>query len=719
MGLHQEDPDAVGGYRLLDRLGAGGMGTVYLARGDESGRLVAVKVVHQRFADDREFRIRFRQEVAAARRVSGAFTAPVVDADPEAERPWMATLYTPARTLGDVVRDGGPLAGAPLRRLAVGLVEALRDMHRVGVVHRDLKPDNVLLTDEGPRVIDFGISRAADHQTLTVTGTILGTPPYMSPEQLSAPHRVKEPSDVFSLGAVLVYATTGHGPFDAGSHYLTAYNVVHEPPAVGELSGTVREIVQWCLAKEPVDRPTPDELLEAFKSAPEEDWGARLLAPVPEAPEVPAVPEVGAASPAADAPGRSRRSLSRRGALIAGAAALAGAGGIGSWAAGLWDRSGATGSGATGGSSTSPPAVKPVAAVEGTAGLRPTGWALWQKEVGQQDQNIHTCYASASVLMCASSPATGQLAAFDTKTGQRLWGRDLPRQGDLLGLSRSGRLAYYIEEAQASPDKGRLVAVNASTGEPVWSTPPGSVEAIAGGIKTSDVIVVTNTKGALTAWHAETGQRAWELPDQGFGTRLYTTNDLLFHLTDAPNSEGRQLRELSAKDGKVLRSRRPASMTPLAFGTDTVLFRLPDGSLVLGDWKNEPIATTLPSTTVYLESDGTYYGMDPDGTVMAVDSRTGKRRWAAKTLPTEASDPSAGGSLCLDGNRVYVPNTDGSVHCFAAGNGDLLWKSSPRPDGGRGRRLWRPGIAVHDGTVYLLTGGKLEALRPPSSPAPS
>lgn len=145
MGLEHGDPRAVGGYRLLDRLGVGGMGTVYLARGTESGRLVAVKVVHQQYADDREFRIRFRQEVAAARRVSGAFTAPVVDADPEAERPWMATLYTPGRTLGAAVRDGGPLSGAPLRQLAVGLIEALRDMHRVAVIHRDLKPDNVLL----------------------------------------------------------------------------------------------------------------------------------------------------------------------------------------------------------------------------------------------------------------------------------------------------------------------------------------------------------------------------------------------------------------------------------------------------------------------------------------------------------------------------------------------------------------------------------------------
>lgn len=274
MALRDNDPREIGGYALLDRLGAGGMGTVFLARA-ESGRPVALKVVHEQFAADAEFRTRFRQEIRAARRVSGAFTAPVVDADPDAARPWMATTYVPGRTLRSRVEAEGPLSGAELRLLAVGLVEALRDMHQVRVIHRDLKPDNVLLTEDGPRVIDFGISRAADHQTLTVTGRILGTPPFMSPEQLSAPHRVTPASDVFSLGAVLVYATTGRGPFDAGSPYMTAYNVVHEPPEVAELSGTVREIVQWCLSKEPGERPGPEDLLSAFREAPEEEWGAR------------------------------------------------------------------------------------------------------------------------------------------------------------------------------------------------------------------------------------------------------------------------------------------------------------------------------------------------------------------------------------------------------------------------------------------------------------
>ncbi|MFE9566548.1 protein kinase [Streptomyces sp. NPDC006487] len=271
MTLRDGDPRAIGGYVLIARLGSGGMGTVYSGRA-ASGRLVAVKLVHQQFADDPEFRTRFRQEVAAARRVSGAFTAAVVDADPDAERPWMATQLVPGWTLGARVKADGPLRGSELRVLALGLVEALRELHTTGVIHRDLKPDNVMLTDDGPRVIDFGISRAAGQQTLTSTGQILGTPPYMSPEQLSAPARVRASSDVFSLGSVLVFAATGRGPFDAESHYMTAYRVVSEAPDIAGLADALRAVVGACLAKEAADRPGPDELLAALARIPAADW---------------------------------------------------------------------------------------------------------------------------------------------------------------------------------------------------------------------------------------------------------------------------------------------------------------------------------------------------------------------------------------------------------------------------------------------------------------
>ncbi|WP_328721274.1 serine/threonine-protein kinase [Streptomyces sp. NBC_00247] len=707
MALLQGDPPSIGGYRLLDRLGSGGMGTVYLAQGGESGRMVAVKVVHQQLADDMEFRIRFRQEVAAARRVSGAFTTPVVDADPEAERPWMATLYTPGRSLRAVVRDEGPLTDTGLRQLAVGLVEALRDIHRVGVIHRDLKPDNVLLTGDGPRVIDFGISRAPDHQTLTVTGRILGTPPYMSPEQLSAPHGVKQASDVFSLGSVLVFATTGHGPFDAGSPFLT-YNVVHEPAAVAELSGTVREVVQWCLAKDPADRPTPDELLVAFRSAPEDDWGRRA-----------ALPPARAEADAAPVP--ARKPLSRRGALIAGAGALAAAGGLGSWAARVWDgadRPGTTGSGKPVRPLTGSSAAGAVPALEKANALQPAGWARWQQKATARDgdENISSCHASATVLVCASSPSTGQIAAFATGTGTRLWSRDSPLQTELLGLSHDGRLAYTLEESDARDGEGRVVAVDAATGKPVWSTPPGSANPYATCVRTSDLIIVFDVPNGLVAWHAQTGDRVWQAEDRGSNTQLYTAHDRVYRLTDDETLNGRRLQELSTEDGKILSAQSPGSMVPVAFAAETVLLRRPDGALVISDWQTQPTSTTLPSSMEFVEEDGTFYGVDPDGTVVAADARTGKRRWTTKTLPTTVQWPwSDRHFLHVSGKRVHVSNADGSVHCFASASGAPLWQTAPREDHPMSATGGRPAIAVYGDTVYLLTEGTVTALRPPQS----
>ncbi|MEU1269402.1 serine/threonine-protein kinase [Streptomyces sp. NPDC005799] len=185
MTLREDDPRSVGGYRIEARIGTGGMGVVYLGR-SVSGRAVAIKVIHARYADDAEFRARFRQEVAAARQVSGAFTAPVVDADPEAARPWMATAFVPGRTLTYRVAESGPLDWPSLRRLGTELAEALREIHRAGVVHRDLKPSNVLLLDAdgedgAVRVIDFGISRAAGSDVRTQTGVVMGSPPFMAP----------------------------------------------------------------------------------------------------------------------------------------------------------------------------------------------------------------------------------------------------------------------------------------------------------------------------------------------------------------------------------------------------------------------------------------------------------------------------------------------------------------------------------------------------------
>ncbi|WP_309055799.1 serine/threonine-protein kinase, partial [Streptomyces sp.] len=263
VGREAEEPRYAGEYRLEAPLGSGGMGVVHLAR-SASGLRLAVKVVHETYASDPEFRARFRQEVAAARRVSGAFTAPVVDADPDAARPWMATLYVPGPTLAEQVRRNGPLSPAELRRLTAGLAEALRDIHRAGVVHRDLKPGNVLLTDTGPKVIDFGISRPVDSDLRTETGKLIGSPPYMAPEQFQRPRQVGPAADVFALGSVLVHAATGRGPFDSDSPYIVAYQVVHDEPDLTGVPADLAPLVARCLAKDPAERPTPDEVMAAL-----------------------------------------------------------------------------------------------------------------------------------------------------------------------------------------------------------------------------------------------------------------------------------------------------------------------------------------------------------------------------------------------------------------------------------------------------------------------
>ncbi|MFC8367422.1 MULTISPECIES: serine/threonine-protein kinase [unclassified Streptomyces] len=271
--LEADEPTVVGPYRLLGRLGSGGMGRVYLGR-SAGGRTVAVKIVHPHFALDEEFRARFRREVDAARRVGGAWTAPVLDADPGARVPWVATAYAAGPSLAAAVTDTGPLPAPTVRALGAGLAEALTAVHALGLVHRDVKPSNVLLTLDGPLLIDFGIARATDGTaSLTSTGVSIGSPGYMSPEQILG-KGVTGAADVFSLGAVLAYAATGSPPFPGDSSAALLYKVVHEPPELGELDGELRELVEACLDKTPSARPTPAEL--AHRLAPE-GGAARLV----------------------------------------------------------------------------------------------------------------------------------------------------------------------------------------------------------------------------------------------------------------------------------------------------------------------------------------------------------------------------------------------------------------------------------------------------------
>ncbi|MFG3527467.1 serine/threonine-protein kinase [Streptomyces sp. NPDC047917] len=259
--LSSDDPRSIGGYRLHARLGAGGMGVVYLAY-TPGGRPIALKAVREEFAADPGFRERFTQEVASARRIHGLFTAQVVDFGVDARTPWLATAYVAGPTLQQVVQRHGPLPVRTVLLLVAGIAEALQAIHGVGVVHRDLKPANVLVAADGPRVIDFGIARAADAAALTATGLRIGTAAFMAPEQaVGLP--VTGATDVFALGALAAYVASGAPPFGNGPESAALYRVVHEEPDLARVPPELRDLLARCLAKNPEDRPAPVELIAA------------------------------------------------------------------------------------------------------------------------------------------------------------------------------------------------------------------------------------------------------------------------------------------------------------------------------------------------------------------------------------------------------------------------------------------------------------------------
>ncbi|QNP72933.1 protein kinase [Streptomyces roseirectus] len=262
--LGVEDPGTVGPYRLVAKLGAGGMGAVYLSH-TPGGHPVAVKTVRPELAENAEFRRRFRQEVEAARRVQGFYTAPVLDHDVEGTHPWLVTAYVAGPSLAEAVGRHGPLPVPSVLLLLAGVAEALSAIHGADVVHRDLKPSNVLLAADGPRVIDFGIARASDATSLTGTGVAPGTPAFMSPEQ-AAGRPVTPASDVFSLGQIAVFAATGRGAYGDGSAHALLYRIVHETP---DLTGLPAELafVARCLDKDPANRPTPAEVIALCQQA--------------------------------------------------------------------------------------------------------------------------------------------------------------------------------------------------------------------------------------------------------------------------------------------------------------------------------------------------------------------------------------------------------------------------------------------------------------------
>ncbi|MGN5631407.1 serine/threonine-protein kinase [Streptomyces sp. AC154] len=714
MSLRGGDPAEIGGYPLEARLGSGGMGTVFLGR-TSSGRPVAIKLIHQQYAGDDEFRIRFRQEVAAARRVSGAFTAAVVDAAPEAEQPWMATTYIEGHTLAQHIAEKGPLNGAELRLLAIGLAEALRDIHRVGVVHRDLKPSNVVLSPEGPRVIDFGISRAADQQTLTMTGRVIGTPPFMSPEQLQAPRGVGPRSDVFSLGTLLVYSATGHGPFDADSPYMTAYQVVHEEPSLGAVPAALRAVVESCLGKDPEERPSADELLVLLRDLPADLGGteatgagtgrtrdvitqAHLATRGTGASSGPNGPGTG--SPVA---GRLRRNWRP---VLAAAVAVAA---IGGGAAAL--NAGGLGAGGDDGRGTT--VAAPGAAL-------PAGFRPWHRTVPSGRADISDelrCVSRGEALFCGGGGVVATRVR--ARDGSRVWtakSPGVPVQGmHLVGATDDTVLGYRFADQDAPQGPpSEVVALDADTGRELWSVPSGAQSTAVTGrtqdavVAGSAVVTVDSSGSRFEARDAHSGKTVWTTPFPS-GTQC------------APVEAGPRLMAMCATNTEVddLDVRHPTLYTvdrasgtlgrPIEVDGPAVPVGAADGRLVLLQERREGTATVgyrgvarvVPRSrkVTYSALARTYEGTPgmaggtlcvsgQTGLITAFDPATGREKWSRQTNVEGASGPVAGGGA------LYFSSATGRVVALSPSDGKALWSTDPQADGLTGESGADPRVTV-------------------------
>ncbi|MFE9737933.1 protein kinase [Streptomyces sp. NPDC006477] len=413
--LTHDDPTSVASYRLLARLGSGGMGTVYLAR-TPGGRTVALKTVHARLATDPAFRARFRLETDAARIIGARHGAAVVDADPLAETPWLATEYVLGPPLDDAVALGGPLPEPTVRALGAALAGALAQLHSSDVVHRDLKPSNVLVTAYGPKIIDFGIARAAGDEHLTRTGAAAGTPAFMSPEQASGQEHPPA-GDVFALAGVLVFAATGHGPFGTGSPADLLYRVRYAEPDLTGVPEALLPLLTACLAKDPAARPTTGTLTDHLHDGHGEfadhlppllltDIARRATDVWLHAPHrLPAPAGASLAETTPDTP------LSRRRALALGGGSLLGVAGAGAgvWA---WLASHTTPEGGGSPVSAGPTAIPAPTAADGAPA------ALWQGQTLDREQRTTPLLAGADVVGFAE---TVSFRAVDTKTGSELW----------------------------------------------------------------------------------------------------------------------------------------------------------------------------------------------------------------------------------------------------------------------------------------------------------
>ncbi|MDQ0959959.1 outer membrane protein assembly factor BamB [Streptomyces sp. B4I13] len=742
-GAEAELPEYAGHYRLEECLGSGGMGVVHLAR-STSGMKVAVKVVHARFARDPEFRGRFRQEVAAARRVSGAFTAPVVDADPEAERPWMATLFIPGSTIAEQVKRNGPMNAGELRRLMAGLAEALRDIHRVGVVHRDLKPSNVLLAEDGPKVIDFGISRPKDSELRTETGKLIGTPPFMAPEQFRRPREVGSAADIFALGSVMVHAATGRGPFDSDSPYVVAYQVVHDEPDLTGVPDNLAPLVKRCLAKEPEDRPTPDELMHALRAV-AASYDTQVFIPPQRALEEPepgptagagtsstgesgqaagtaaeggtagkggtteagttgkpeTAGEVGGAGGGGKPRGRRRRTVLAVGALtvVLCGGALGAARMLGDGDANRGGR------GNAGGAHSSPSAL--------------ADWSVRPMEGGGEAAHGGTgglpqCVYGTRLLVCAQS---GQVSALNASDGRVLWRRAVPEgDGSVEAPALAGGLALVVTDSGR-----RMEALDPASGVPRWQrdlTPYPGVRTVGG------MLLLTAVDGTVTGVDAATGRTAWSRPIPGLSEPYFVSfaqdaRPLAYASSTSDDGRRTRITAVDPATGAVRWEKGFNGTVVPAGAVGDSLVLLSEGS-VYGDVdavlryrpgdaapRRTGLGVALQGVRATVHGDRVYL-LAFDGSLVAVDTLAGKELWSLQTAVSRGSAPSA------DGEHVYFGAADGRLLAVDADKGRLVGQtrlrlgaesdkvvaSLPAPTAVDGRVY----AGAPDGTVFTVDG---------------
>jgi outer membrane protein assembly factor BamB len=712
------------------------MGHVFLGF-SPAGRAVAVKVIHPQLAADPAFRVRFGREVAAAQAVSGAYTAPVVAAGPDDEPPWLATLFVAGPSLAEAVAAAGPLPTGPAWRLAVGLAEALVEIHGHGLIHRDLKPANVLLAMDGPRVIDFGISRALEATVMTATGLVVGTPSFMSPEQ-AAGGQVTPSSDVFSLGCVLVFAATGSGPFGNGPVPSLLYRVVHAEPALGAVPAGLRELAAACLAKDPASRPTPPQVMATITadSRPLADslasfWpdtvaglirahqsrlDAQLAQPPARKPTMAPPTPPPYDEPTATAP---RDEPTATGQPAAAAAALAATADVLARAlpADLARSGRARGPRPTESPRPTGPAIPTGRAVPGltrrrvlaglagaaaAAGLATAGWQLtrgsappgtelWRTGTGN-GLALFPVVGDGVVYLPDSGGFLGNLRgglfALNASDGTTLWSTNVGG-GAASSPEVSGGVIFYVDSNDT------LHALRAGNGQPIWSSGIGdgtrTDPAVAEG-----VVYVGGNDNRMRALHAGNGQPIWTISIDCYTDPVVA--DGVIYVGSYQNT----VNAVRADSGHPIWTADIGIYTDPAPVGDVVYAGTVNGRLYalrVGD--GHPIWTTsvdggVPRFTV---AGGIVYVGGYRSPLQARRAADGHLIWTAHTFGGLSTYPA------VAGDAVYVGGYDHLLHALRVADGGQIWASGI--GGGPS-----PYLSVAGNVIYFLgRDSRLHALR--------